>query len=300
LRAVAQAFDWAAEGATVTRPARLWLLAFIALGVLAGAWHWRTPPVAAVAGVVIAGGDGGGLPRTAPQLEGFDASALQAVTTNAFKQGISALLIMRHGHLVFERYGADADASAPVDGGELASSLLIVAAGIAVAEHGMVMPPAPIDAGRLAAAIAAASGRSYPSFLSRHIWQPLQAAPAYWTSSGVSARCADWLRVGELLMHDGRFEGTQVVQPGWIARHTTQLFGPGADSTGGNGSLTLHGPGATRLWLAPRLDVAILRVAAAPPPGVAVDETLARTIINTLRDRPATGGSSLNDLVPGH
>jgi hypothetical protein len=55
-----------------------------------------------------------------------------------------------------------------------------------------------------------------------------------------------------------------------------------------------------RLWLAPRLDVAILRVAAAPPPGAPVDETLARTIISALRDRPATGGSSLNDLVPGH
>jgi hypothetical protein len=240
------------------------------------------------------------LPRTAPQLEGFDASALQTVATNAFKQGISALLIMRHGHLVYEQYGAHADASAAVDGGELAGSLLIVAAGIAVAEHGMVMPPPPVDAGRLAAAIAAASGRSYPSFLSRHIWQPLHAAPAYWTSSGVSARCVDWLRVGELLMHDGRFEGTQVVQPGWIARHNTQLFGSGADSTVGSGWLTLHGPGSTRLWLAPRFDLAILRVAAAPPPGAAVDETLARTIINTLRDRPATGGSGLNDLVPGH
>ncbi len=284
----------------MTRQGRLWLLALIALGVLAGVWRWRTPG-AVVDGVVIAGGDGGGLPRTAPQLEGFDASALQTVATSAFKQGVGALLIMRHGHLVYEQYSADAAASAPVDGGELANSLLIIAAGIAVAEHGMDMPPPPIDAGRIAAAIAAASGRTYPAFLSRHIWQPLHAAPAYWTSSGVSARCVDWLRVGELLLHDGRFEGTQVVQPGWIARHATQLFvGPGADSPAGSGWLSLHGPGSTRLWLAPRLDVAILRVAATPPPGVAVDETLPRTIINTLRDRPATGGSGLNDLVPGH
>ncbi len=284
----------------MTRRARLWLVAFIALGVLAGAWRWRTQQVSAVSGVVIAGGDGGGLPRAAPQSEGFDADALQAAATNAFKQGISALLIMRHGHLVYERYGADADARAAVDGGELADSLLIVAAGIAVAEHGMVMPPPPLDAGRLEAAIAAASGRSYPSFLSRHIWQPLHAAPAYWTSPAVSARCADWLRVGDLLLHDGRFEGTQIVQAGWIARYAPQIFGAGADSPVASGWLSVRGPGSTRLWLAPRSDVAILRVAAAPAPGVAVDETLGRTILNTLRDRPATGGSGLNDLVPGH
>ena len=119
-------------------------------------------------------------------------------------------------------------------------------------------------------------------------------------SPGVSARCVDWLRVGELLLHDGRFEGTQVVQPGWVARHCDSAVGAGVAVARCRRVLSLHGPGATRLWLAPRFDVAILRVAAAPPPGAAVDETLARTIINTLRDRPATGGSSLNDLVPGH
>jgi hypothetical protein len=284
----------------VTRRATLWVVAVVALCAVAGAWRWRTLQVTDAGGVLIAGGDGGGLPRSAPELEGFDTTALQAAATNALKQGSSALLIMRHSHLVYEQYSRGADARTPVAGGELAQSLLIMAAGIASAQHGMVMPAPPIDAERLAAAIAAASGRSYPSFLSRHVWQPLHAAPAYWTSPEVSARCVDWLRVGELLLHDGRFEGTQVMPPGWIARHSSQLFGPGVDSPAASGLLTLHGPGSMRLWLAPRLDVAILRVAGAPPPGAAVDETLARTIINTLRDRPATGGSSLNDVVPGH
>jgi hypothetical protein len=284
----------------VTRRSTLWLAAVIALCAVAGVWRWRMLQPVDVGGVLIAGGDGGGLPRSAPELEGFDASALQAAATNAFRQGTSALLIMRHGHLVYENYGRGADAGTPVDGGELAQSLLIMAAGIAVARHGMIMPSPPIDADRLAVAIAAASGRSYPSFLSRHVWQPLHAAPAYWSSAGVSARCVDWLRVGDLLLHDGRFEGTQVVQAGWIAQHSSQLYGPGAESAAATGVLTLRGPGSMRLWLAPRLDLAILRVAAAPPPGAAVDETLARTIIGTLRDRPATGGTSLNDLVPGH
>jgi hypothetical protein len=284
----------------VTRRSALWLAALAALCAAGGAWRWHLLQARAVGGALIAGGDGGGLPRAAPGLEGFDATALQAAATRALAQGANALLVMRHGHLVYENYAHGLDAATPVAGGELTRSLLITAAGIAVARHGMTMPGPPLDPDRLAAAIAAASGRSYPWFLSRHVWQPLHAAPAYWSSPGVSARCADWMRVGDLLMHDGRFEGTQVVQAGWIARHYDLLYGPGVEASTAVGLLTLQGPGSMRLWLAPRLDVAILRVAPAPPPGAPVDETLARTIINTLRDRPATGGASLNDLVPGH
>jgi hypothetical protein len=276
-----------------------WVVAIIAVCALAGAWRWRTQQVKEVGGVMVAGGDGGGLPRATPELERFDATALQSAAATAFRQGTSALLVMRHGHLVYERYARDFEPRVPVDGGELSQSLLLMAAGIAVAQYGMVVPAPPFDTQRLTAAISAASGRSYPAFLSRYVWQPLHSAPAYWSASGVSARCVDWLRVGELLLHDGRFEGTQVVQAGWIARHSSQLFGAGAEAAAGE-LRTLHGSGSTRLWLAPRVDLAILRVASAPAPGVAVDETLARTIINSLRDRPLSGGSSLNHLVPGH
>jgi len=277
-----------------------WLVAAVALCALAGVWGWHALHERDMGGVLIAGGDGGGLPRTTPQQEGFDAAALQAAAVHALEQGADALLILRHGHLVYEEYAHGAGASALVAGGELSRSMLIMAAGIAVAQHGMAMPAPPLDAERLAASIAAAAGRSYPSFLSRHIWQALHAAPARLTGQEVSARCTDWLRVGELLLHDGRFEGTQIVQPGWIVRHAGELFGASVDSPIAPELRSLRGPGSTRLWLAPRLDLVILRLAPAPPPGVAVDETLARTVINTLRDRPATGGSSLNDLVPGH
>ncbi len=284
----------------MTRRAALWAFALLGLCALLGGWQWRTMHARQSEGVLISGGDGGGLPRTAPELEGFDATALKESVDHALKQGSEALLIMRHGHLVEERYGTGADAGTPVAGGGLSQAVLIAAAGIAVAQHGMTMPAPPIDAARLSTAIAAASGRSYPAFLSRHVWQPLHAGNAYWSSAGVRARCVDWLRVAELLLHDGRFEGTQIVQPGWLERHSSELFGRVDGSSAGASLLMLNGPGATRLWLAPRLDVAILRVAGAPPPGVAVDETLARTIINALRDRPATGGSTLKDLVPGH
>ncbi len=282
------------------RRSALWAVALLGLCAVLGAWHWRTVRAPQAAGVLIAGGDGGGLPRTAPELEGFDAAALQEAVVRALQQGTDALLIMRHGHLVEERYRADADGGTPVAGGAISDALMLVAAGIAVARHGMPMPAPPFDPGRLSSAIEVASGRGYPAFLSRYVWQPLHAGPAYWSSGVVRARCVDWLRVAELLLHDGRFEGTQIVQPGWIERHSVDLYGTGVESLGGTGLRKLNGPGATRLWLAPRLDVAILRVGGPPPAGVAVDETLARTIINTLRDRPATGGSTLKDLVPGH
>ena len=284
----------------MTRRATVWMVAAVALCAVAGVWRWRALHVADPAGVVIAGGDGGGLPRTDPALEGFDVQALQLAARAALAQGASALLIMRHGHLVLEQYAGGADANTPVDGGELADALLMVAAGIAVTKHGMSMPPPPLDAVRLAAAIAGASGLSYPLFLSRHVWQPLNAAPARWLSPGVSARAGDWLRVAELLLHDGRFEGTQVAPPGWLARHASRLSGLGTEPLSVDGVSGLRGPGATRLWLVPRFDVAILRVASAPAPGTTVDEALAHTIISALRDRPATGGTSLSDLVPGH
>lgn len=284
----------------MSRRATLWLVALLALGAVAGLWRWRGLNVAEHRGVVVAGGDGGGLPRAAPALEGFDEHALQATAVAVLAQGASAVLVTRHGHLVLEQYGHDADASTLVDGGELAFPLLVVASGIAVAKYGMTLPPPPLQADRLVAEVSAAAGKSYPEFLSRHVWQPLNATPARWLGSGLRARATDWLRVAELLMHDGRFEGRQVVQPGWVAAHLSQMSGSGVTPALAGGMIRLRGPGATRLWLVPSLDLAVLRVYAAVPAGAVVDESLARTIINEVRDRPASGGSSLHDLVPAH
>jgi CubicO group peptidase (beta-lactamase class C family) len=274
-----------------------WLLVLVALAVAAGAWHWWTQPQTDIGGVLIAGGDGGGLPRAEPAQEGFDAAALQEAAAAAFRQDTSALLVTRHGHLIYVHYARGAEVGTLVEGAELAQALLMIAAGIAVSQNGMVLPAPPFDAARVAAAIATASGRPYPLFLSRHVWQPIHAATARWIAPDVRARAVDWLRVAELLLHDGRFEGSQVVQAGWISTHlnlVTGAEGPVADE------LSLRGTGSTRLWLVPRLDLAILRVAPAPPTGTAVDEALARTLANTLRDRPHTGGNTLNDIVPGH
>ena len=267
----------------------------------AGIWHGHGARSASDGAVLISGGDGGGWPRADAGAEGFEAPALQAAGALAAQQGSNALLVMRHGHRVFEQYAGGEGADALIDGGEMADTLLWLAAGIAVAQNGMAMPPAaPADTRHLAAAIAGASGRSYPQFLSRNLWQPLNAAPAQWYPATVRARATDWLRVAEMLLHDGRFEGTQVVPPGWVARQSQPREASGAEPFAAADMYYLRGPGATRLWLAPRFDLAVLRVAAAPP-GAAVDETrLPNMIVRALRDRPASGGGSLNDLVPGH
>jgi hypothetical protein len=284
----------------VTRRTTFWIVAVLALCALAGLWRWRTLHLADNLGVLVAGGDGGGLPRAAPALEGFDEHALQATAASALAQGASAILVTRHGHLVLEQYAHGAEDGTLVDGGGLDLPLLVVTSGIAVAQYGMPMPPPPLEVKRLAAGIEAATGKSYPVFFSRHVWQPLNAAPARWLSPGLRARATDWLRVAELLMHDGRFEGRQVVQVGWIAGRTSQLSGSDVQPPLAGGMMRLRGPGATRLWLVPGLDLAVLRVGPAPPRGSAVDESLARTIVNEVRDRPASGGSSLRDLVPAH
>lgn len=284
-----------------------WLLALVALLAAIGAWRWHrstgidagTVPAGTV---VVSGGDGGGLPRADAAAEGFERQPLELAQAWAAAQHAHALLIARHGHLVSEQY-AGIGANTLVAGGELTDTLLQLAAGIAAAHNGLAVPPAAqADAAQLSAAIASASGHSYAQFLSRNIWQPLNAAPAQWSPADVRARGIDWLRVADLLLHDGRFEGTQVVPPGWTQRLPRSREAVGAEPYADETMFRLRGRGATRLWLSPRFDLVILCVAeAATAPALAADETrLPNMVIRALRDRPGVSGTGLNDLVPGH
>lgn len=278
----------------------------IAAGVAAlcaavGIWRWSALHSTDHAGTVIDGGDGGRLPRADAGQEGFDPGALQAAAAAAQAQDARALLVTRHGHLVLEQYGRDADADTLFDGGELARAVALLAAGVAVDRFAMAMPDTNrLDGRRLAAAIAGASSQPFPQFLSRYLWRPLDAAPARWLNPGMRARAGDWMRVAALMLHDGRFEGTQVVPPGWIARLGAPRGPLGAEPFRPGEVVVLHG-GATMLWLAPGRDLAVLCVAASPTAPLAGDETrLPRMILRALRDSHGANGSSLDDLVPGH
>jgi hypothetical protein len=289
------------------RAGYFWLLALAALLAVAGAWRWHRAngieAAAVVAGTIaVGGGDGGGLPRADAAAEGFERQSLELAQAWAATQHARALLIARHGHLVSEQYDGIATDTL-VDGGELTDTLLQLSAGIAVAQYGLVVPPAAqSDAVQLPAAIARASGRSYVQFLSRNIWQPLNAAPAQWSAAGMHARSVDWLRVADLLLHDGRFEGTQVVPSGWVQRLPRPQSAMGAEPFVDGTMYRLRGGGATRLWLSPRFELAILCVAdAGRAPAFVADETrLPNMVIRALRDRAGVSGTGLSDLVPGH
>jgi hypothetical protein len=271
----------------------------VAALIVAGNWLWMRAHAPDTHGEPIGGGDAGGLPRAEVSTEGFDATPFQAAVDWAGKERAGALLVTRHGHLIIERYAGDVNADALVEGGGLSDALVLLSAGIAGSQHGLALPSGePLDAAQLSAAIAKASGRSFPQFLSRNIWQPLNAAPARWSEPEVSARAVDWLRVAELLLHDGRFEGTQVLPSGWASHVRLLRTAPGAEPFADRDMVYLNGRGATRLWLSPRFDLAILSVSGKAH---SADETrLPNMIVRALRERPGVSGTSLNDLVPGH
>lgn len=313
------------------------LLAALGILLLAVAWVlWRYFGIAASApSAVVQGGDGGGLPRAQPQQEHIDSTLLDRASTEPAAAGLQALVVMRHGHIVFERYGHGVDADTVIDSGAFANALVALAAGIAT--QGNTLPAQALnnfDATQLRAAIETVSHQNYPEFLSRRLWSRLNAASAsiLLPTLGAAApagccfkaRLLDWMRVAGLLLDDGRFEGTDIVPRGWVAHMMRPLA---ADSTQGfgvelasaahseqpfatNDVMFLRGPGHWRLWLMPGLKLAVLfgavssgSAADAALPSRAWDDTrLPNLVIGAISDAPSPrgGGSLLQQLVPGH
>ncbi|MGB3202102.1 MAG: serine hydrolase [Nodosilinea sp.] len=71
-----------------------------------------------------------------------------------------------------------------------------------------------------------ATGESFGDYLSRRLWQPLGAGDGFlWLDRPGGhakpfccffATAQDWVRLGQLLLHDGRVGDTQVIPSGWI------------------------------------------------------------------------------------
>jgi hypothetical protein len=304
------------------------LLAGICGIVLLGAAliGWRslrsTPPAPRL---VVHGGDGGGLPRAQPQEESFDAAALERVSSDAAAAGMQALVVMRHGHLVLDRYGHGVSAQSDIDGGGFARVLPALLLGIAV--HDGILSTQSLgdyDANRVSAALAAASHQSYPQYLSQRLWRRINASQAWVAlpADGASApgdcclhaRVTDWMRLAGVLLEDGRFEGARVVPAGWVEHMRRTLA---ADGTAGAGLLPgsaargveafasndvfyLRGPGHWRLWCMPGLQLAVLFGSALDTPW---DETrLPNLVMRAMGDLAGAPGASskLQQLVPGH
>jgi hypothetical protein len=290
-------------------------------------------------------GSASALPRATPEAELIAADALKLAADAARKQGAHALLVHRHGHRVFEYFGTARGGDVEVVGGELSAALLALSLGVLV-DSRRIEPDAALAAIRAAAApgeawrnpwSAAAKRRfnlaappplllqdldgSIANTISNRVWLPLGAADAaLWGVDDAKLRldcCAvarlnDWMRVGDLLLQQGGYQGQRIVSPDWIR----QLLA--ADAQGQRHPVWLHQqsrwigdePPATReiywfdlagdmrLWLVPRRALAILYWADAQK---SRDTLVPNIILRGLQDQlPAGGTAELNDLVPGH
>jgi CubicO group peptidase (beta-lactamase class C family) len=202
-----------------------------------------------------------------------------------------------------------------------------------------------VDAQLLALIVQRAAGMRYAQYISRKLWQPIGAGEAYvWLDreGGLAhadccllARQGDWLRVGELLLSDGMYQGQQVLPRGWVrqmltpadgnagfgyqmrlgspftaqrpARRDRRQFASRAlEPYAANDVFLLESSGTMRLWLVPSLALAVLRTGEDPPPALGWDEaTIPNLIIRGVRDRPsvrpsAAAGVDLSKLVPAH
>jgi hypothetical protein len=285
--------------------------------------------------VLVSGGDAGGLPRVQPQQEHIDAGALERASHDAAAAGLQALVIVRHGYIVFERYGHGINADSTIDSGAFAQVLLALVSGIAAHDNSLpLLTLNGFDPPRLRMAIEAGTRQSYPDYLSLHLWRRLNAAPAWIALPGADAgagagatasapadccfhaRLLDWLRVACVLLDDGHFEGKSVVPPGWVARmrHPVSASGrdgfgvelaaaaPGAEPFATDDVFFVRGPGRWRLWLMPTLDLGVL-FGSQSDAAANWDETrLPNLVIRAVAERPEqrSAGSQLQQLVPGH
>ena len=286
------------------------------------------------------------LPRATAEAELIAPEALTAAADAARTQGSQALIVNRHGHRVFEYFASGRSGTDAVEGGELSAALMALAAG-ALVDSRRIEPDVAVETIRAAARpgeswrnpwSAAARHRfkldappallqqdmdaDLASTISARVWLPLRAADAWLWGTGdaalrldccVVARVDDWMRVGDLLLQQGSYQGDRIVSPDWVrqllaadvegARHPVWL--------GAQQSWVGDEPPATRdvywfdlgsdlrLWLMPRRSLAVLHWAGNAS---AHDTLLPNMILRGLLDQtPALGGSTeLNELVPGH
>ncbi len=149
------------------------------------------------------------------------------------------------------------------------------------------------DVNTLARMLEGALGSSYETLLAERLWKPLGAGSFSMAQRGAAgqpgniradccftARLGDWMRIGELLAHDGVFEGNQFTPPDYVR----QMLSP-ASKDAPHGYFTrvdgqfaardvawLEAEGKQRLWIVPSLRLTILRIGDEPPASRGFDE----------------------------
>jgi Beta-lactamase len=357
---------------------------------------------------LITGADEAGEPpRVEPELEHLDAGALQAAADYAGRRHSDALIVGRHGHIVFEQYWDDGrfDAVSDTDAfnatiaaltvglamrdrkiglvtepvanyidvwrGSLREDVTIAdllhnASGLAATEPGWApwspaarqrfgpdwlatclslklihrpgeqWAPQPCDAQLLARVVELATHERYAEYISQRLWKPIGAADAWLTRDGeagvawahccLRARRGDWLRIGEMLVSDGRFQGEEIVPPDWVRAmlapsKANPNFGyqvwrgrpfvassePGSASEpyAADDTYLLKGAGKTRLWFVPSLALTILRTGSNAPDDADWDDSripnlVIRGAMDFVPPLPKSGAEDVRSLVPNH
>lgn len=347
---------------------------------------------------LVSGGNQSPAPRVAPASESLDLKALEAAADYAGSHHSRALIVSRHGYIVFERYWQGTHFDTLIDSRSLGRVILALVTGSAIFERRIGWPDEPIglllrqwrddprgaitvrnllqlssglappaadstpwgeaaaevygsdilshylrrplahppgtkwldqsaDPDLLAVVIARATGQRYARYVSQALWQRIGAGDAWlWLDRpagavhidrGFLVHQGDWIRVGELLLKNGNYQGDEVLAPRWVPQMLEPARGnaeygaylrlgahvaPGAAGYAARDLFLVEGDG-NRLWLIPSLQIAILRTG--DPPGAAAgwdDARIPNLIVRGARDfvPGARPGSDLSSIVPNH
>ena len=356
---------------------------------------------------LIEGSQEGEPPRVDPQLQHLDAGALHAAADYAGQRHTDALIVGRHGHIVFEQYWDGGRFDAVSDADAFSATLTALAVGLAMRDrkiglvketlanyidplrdqpagvvtladlltnasglqapkpgwnpyfraslerfstsllasclrHELVRTPGrqwaaqPCDTQVLARVIELATHERYAEYISARLWKPIGAADAWltrddeagvaWAHCCLRARRGDWMRIGELLVSDGHFQGEEILPPGWVREMLapspanpnfgyqvwrglpfTASAAPGAASEpyAADDTYLLKGAGKSRLWFVPSLGLTILRTGSNPEHDADWDDSrIPNLIIRGATDfvppLPRSGAGDVRSLVPNH
>jgi hypothetical protein len=147
------------------------------------------------------------------------------------------------------------------------------------------------------------------------MWLDSAGAVAH-VDEGFFARQGDWLRVAELLLQNGNYQGDEVLVPRWVPEllqpvksnpdygsylHRGAHTAPGMSPYATSDVFVVEG-GGNRLWLVPSLQIAILRTGGQPVAGWD-DGRIPNLIIRGAHDfvpAAARPGADIRQLVPNH
>jgi CubicO group peptidase (beta-lactamase class C family) len=350
---------------------------------------------------IIAGSNGPASPRVTPDLEHLSSQSLEMAASYADEQDSMALIVGRHGHIVYEKYWDGASFDTVIDAGSFNAALTAIMVGMAMEDRKIALVSEPVanyiesfrererqhitledllhmtsglgpdlsatasaatkdqltydirnqcleqertaapgkrwqmqacDPQLLAHIIERASGMQYSQYISSRLWKPIGAGDAWLmldhyggtahASCCLRARLGDWMRIAQLLVNDGKYEGEQVLPPGWVQAMVTpskanprfgyqvwrgEPFQPGEDASEPyalDDTFVLKGLGTTRLWLMPSMNLRILLVGRRDKAGADWDDSrIPNLIVRGASDyvpKAAKQGADISNLVPNH